>query len=311
VRRFAVAAVVGVLVTFLALVAALAAPSTSSFTAMPAAHAASTSPFAGLGTWVDVFDYAPRLQKNGALPLFTPAAVDDVASLGVRTLYVQVANPDADPATRLTDTKELQAILERAHRRGLKVVAWFLPAHTDPARDDAMVRRIAALRARGQQVDGVGLDLESSDVGDVALRSRRAIAFAKAARRTLGEDMPIAAIVYPAVQLEQLNPVLWPQFPYKQVNPYVDAWMPMAYFTYRDGALRDPRTYVDDSVKLLRKRVGDDVPVHVIGGIADVTTSADIVALRAAARDTDALGWSLYDYVTTGSAAWPYLRGRP
>jgi hypothetical protein len=42
-----------------------------------------------------------------------------------------------------------------------------------------------------------------------------------------------------------------------------------------------------------------------------VTTSADIVALRAAARDTDALGWSLYDYVTTGSAAWPYLRGRP
>jgi len=277
---------------------------------VPPACAAGTAPFAGLGTWVDVFDYAPRLQKNGALPPFTPAAVDDVAALGVPTLYVQVANPDAEPATQLTDAKELQAILDRAHRRGVKVVAWFLPSLTDPARDDAMIRRIAALRARGERVDGVGLDLESSEVSDVALRSRRAIAFAKAARRTLGGNMPIAAIVYPAVQLEQLNPVLWPQFPYKQVNRYVDAWMPMAYYTYRDGELRDPRTYVDDSVKLLRKRVGADVPVHVIGGIADLTTSADIVALRAAARDTDAIGWSLYDYVTTSSAGWPYLRGR-
>jgi hypothetical protein len=273
------------------------------------AGAASTSPFSGLGTWVDVFDYAPRLQQNGALPPFTPDAVDDVAALGVRTLYVQVANPDAAPATSLTDAKELQAILDRAHRRGLKVVAWYLPTHTDPARDDAMIRRIAALRARGDRVDGIGLDLESSEVGDVALRTRRAIAFAKAARRTLGAKMPIAAIVYPAVQLERLNPVLWPQFPYKQVNRYVDAWMPMAYYTYRDGELRDPQTYIVDSVKLLRKRVGRDVPVHVIGGIADATTSADIVAIHAAADDTDAIGWSLYDYVTTGSAAWPYLRG--
>ena len=83
----------------------------------------------------------------------------------------------------------------------------------------------------------------------------------------------------------------------------------MAYYTYRDGELRDPQTYIVDSVKLLRKRVGSDVPVHVIGGIADATTSADIVAIHAAVDDTDAIGWSLYDYVTTGSAAWPYLRG--
>ena len=273
------------------------------------AGAASTSPFTGLGTWVDVFDYAPRLQQNGAPPPFTPDAVDDVAALGVRTLYVQVANPDAAPATSLTDATELQAILDRAHRHGLKVVAWYLPAHTDPARDDAMIRRIAALRARGDRVDGIGLDLESSEVADVALRTRRAIAFAKAARRTVGDKMPLAAIVYPAVQLERLNPVLWPQFPYKQVNRYVDAWMPMAYYTYRDGELRDPQKYIVDSVQLLRKRVGSDVPVHVIGGIADATTSADIVAIHAAVHDTDAIGWSLYDYVTTGSAAWPYLRG--
>ena len=55
-----------------------------------------------------------RLQAAGAVPPFTAAAVDDVGALGrpdaVRT---RVANPDADPATRLTDAKELQAILDR------------------------------------------------------------------------------------------------------------------------------------------------------------------------------------------------------
>lgn len=299
-----------------ALLALMVAPALAGATTRPAAAApsgasgASTAPFEGLGTWVDVFDYAPRLQTNGALPPFTPAAVDDMAALGVRTLYVQVANPDSAPATRLTDADELQAILERAHQHGLQVVAWYLPSHTDPARDDEMIRRIVALRAGDEHVDGIGLDLESGELPDVALRTRRAIAFAKKARRTAGADMPIAAIVYPAVQLEQLNTTLWPQFPYKQVNPYVDAWMPMAYFTYRDGDLRSPVRYVDDSVKLLRKRVGHDVPVHVIGGIAATTTANDIVDLRAAAKDTHAIGWSLYDYVTTGSAAWPYLRGK-
>jgi hypothetical protein len=292
-----------------ALAGAVARPA-AAVPATPASAAASTEPFRGLGTWVDVFDYAPRLQPNGALPPFTPATVDDAAALGVRTLYVQVANPDTDAPTKLTDSKPLEAIVDRAHARGLQVVAWYLPSHTDPARDDQMIRRIVALRVGGKRVDGIGLDLESSDVADVALRSRRAIAFAKAARRSAGADMPIAAIVYPAVQLEQLNSALWPQFPYKQVNRYVDTWMPMAYYTYRDGDLRSPKKYIDDSVKILRRRVGSDVPVHVIGGIADASTTDDIVGLRTAAKDTDAIGWSLYDYVTTGSAAWPYLRGK-
>lgn len=305
-RRLGVVAFLAALIVVAAFVAATVVSGPRPATAAP------TSPFEGLGTWVDVFDYAPRLQAQGELPPFTPAAVDDMAALGVRTLYVQVANPDGDPATKLTDAKELQAILDRAHEHDLEVVAWYLPSHVDPARDDEMIRRIVALRSGGDHVDGIGLDLESSEVADVALRTRRAISFARAARRAAGDDMPIAAIVYPAVQLEQLNATLWPQFPYKQVNRYVDAWMPMAYFTYRDGDLRSPVTYIGESVEILRKRVGDDrVPVHVIGGIADLTTTNDIVDLRKVARETDAIGWSLYDYVTTGSAAWPYLRGKP
>jgi hypothetical protein len=59
----------------------------------------------------------------------------------------------------------------------------------------------------------------------------------------------------------------------------------------------------------LRKRIGDPkVPVHLIGGLAEDSTPDDYLDMTRAARATDALGWSVYDYATTGTWAWPYLR---
>ena len=45
-----------------------------------------------------------------------------------------------------------------------------------------------------------------------------------------------------------------------------------------------------------------------IGGIADHATNADDVGFVRAAKRTGAIGWSVYDYATTGSTAWPRLR---
>jgi hypothetical protein len=272
-------------------------------TAIPSAHAASSTPFRGLGTWVDVFDYAPRLQRKGALPPFTVRSVDDMADVGVRTLYVQVANPDNQSAASLTDRKQLKPIIARARERGLQVVVWYLPSLVHPDRDTLMLEHIVGLH-----VDGIGLDLESTDPANVALRSRRAVEFTKQARKLAGNGTPLAAIVYPPVQLDSLNLALWPGFPYKQIAPYVDLWMPMAYYTYRSPPLRSAYIYSVASVTALRKHLGADVPVHLIGGIGDATTVNDIVDLRRAARATQAIGWSLYDYVTTSSSDWPYLR---
>src|SRR4051794_21270359 len=78
----------------------------------------SLSVFRRLGAWVDVFDYAPRLQNAGAEPRVTPDSVADMAALGVKTLYVQVANPDGAAANQLTDGAQLRALLERAHDKG-------------------------------------------------------------------------------------------------------------------------------------------------------------------------------------------------
>jgi hypothetical protein len=294
-------------------VVAVVAVGVWSLTPVPSAGAQepSLSVFRHLGAWVDVFDYAPRLQREGDTPRVTPDSISDMAALGVKTLYVQVANPDGAPANQLTDRAELRALLERAHEHDVAVVPWFLPRAVVPADDLATMKQIVKLRVGDERFDGIGLDLESSEVPDIALRNRRTVAFAKQTRRLVGSSMPVAAIVYPAVQLEVLNTTLWPAFPYRGVDRYVDLWMPMSYYTYRDTAsgLRSAYRYTVDSVDRLRKRVGDpDVPVHLIGGLAEESTPDDYLDMTRAAKATGALGWSVYDYATTGSWAWPYLR---
>jgi hypothetical protein len=174
------------------------------------------------------------------------------------------------------------------------------------------MKQIAGLRAGGERVDGIGLDLESGEVTDIPLRNQRVVAFAREARKVVGDAMPVAAIVYPAVQLEVLNTTLWPDFPYKGVARYADVWMPMSYYTYRspESGLRNAYRYTVDSVDRLRRRLGGDhAPVHLIGGLAEDSTPDDYLDMTRAARATDAVGWSVYDYATTGSWAWPYLRG--
>jgi hypothetical protein len=279
-----------------------------------AARAATTDlgPYRGLGAWVDVFDYTNRTQPIGAPLPVTPDSVDDMAALGARTLYIQVVNPEGEPSGTLFDAKVLSGFLSRAHDAGLEVVAWFLPAVVDVDADYAMVKAIAALRAGGQGFDGIALDLEDTQsVEDVAVRNDRIVDLAKRTRKLLGQSRALGAIVYPAVQTELINPVLWPNFPYRRLAASVDVWMPMAYFTFRDeeSVYRDPLRYTEDSVKLLRSHLKNaGAPVHVIGGIADLATPQDYVAFLEAARRTKAVGYSMYDFRTTSSAAWSYLR---
>lgn len=280
--------------------------------AAPAVAAPDLDAYHGLGTWVDVFDYAPRLQSADATPRVTPESTADMKKLGVRTLYLQVANPDDAPSTSLADATTLKAILRSAHDEGLLVVAWFLPYVTDVAKDDEFIRSILRVRVNGRGFDGLALDIEDTQaVPDLKQRNNRVVELARRASKVLDGDLALGAIVYPAVQLEVVNPILWPSFPYRRLAPSIDVWMPMAYFTYRDVAsgYRNAFTYSDESVTRLRARLGDDdAPVHLVGGIADEVTSTDVAGFLRAAKQTDAIGWSLYDYATTFSSTWPLLR---
>ncbi|HEX9467127.1 MAG TPA: hypothetical protein VGA11_01840 [Acidimicrobiia bacterium] len=275
------------------------------------AGAADVSPYRGLGAWVDVFDYAPRLQHNGDPPAVTADSVADMAALGVRTLYLQIGRDDANPSTTLIDVKEVRAFVAAAHRVGIAVVAWYLPSLDNVDADLRPVQGIHRLRVDGRGFDGIGLDMESNTVANPTDRNNRLVDFTKRVRSMVGDDTALAAIVYATVQLEVINPYLWPGFPYRRLEPSIDVWMPMSYYTFRsqESGYRDAFAYTQESVERLRKHLRHhDAAVHAIGGIADLTNAKDYEAFLRAVHDTKAIGYSVYDYGTTSSAAWTYLR---
>jgi hypothetical protein len=264
--------------------------------------------FRGLGTWVDVYDTEAAF-ADGPPPIRV-AAIARMHAEGVHTLYLQVAKDDPRSAGVLTDPKRAGEFLVRAHELGIKVVAWYLPTHRDPALDSERAVALAKFRAHGQQFDGLALDIEGTTaVPNVAERNRRLLATAAALDGAAG-SRPVGAIVYPPVATDVLNPALWPDFPWKQLAAHVDIWLPMAYWTFRSsGSLyRDPYRYGLENIERIRAHVGKDAAVHLIGGIADTTSVADEQAFMRAARDGRAIGASLYDFNTMRPGAWTSLQ---
>lgn len=257
--------------------------------------------FKGLGAWWDVYDWSPTF-TNGAAP-FRVADVDRLAASGVQTLYIQTSTY-RHPAVVL-DQSRLKAIIARAHQRGMKVVGWYLPQHLDVAVD---YLRLAAMVPLG--VDGIGVDIESTDQPNVAVRSDNLVFLTHLLRANF-PNMPMAAIPVTPVIWEELNRSWWPNFPYKRLAPYYDVWMPMAYFTYRtpQSGWRDAYRYVYESVVRTRRATGVKwLPVHPIGGIANLMNDTDVARMAAAMRDTTSIGGSLYDDRTTPAGMWPALQ---
>jgi hypothetical protein len=310
-RHGLMVALVAAVVTLVAVAIGASTGSTGG-TAAPA-RAAPTDAFAGLGTWVDVYDYGPKFQSSStALPAVTPASVDDMARLGIRTLYLQAAQDDTRSEGLLVDRALVGAILRRAHRRGVQVVAWYLPHFADVSRDLARVRALHEFRSHGERFDGLALDIEwTNDVPDVAARNRALIELATRTRR-LVTDVPLGAIVLEPVLIEDVNPDYWPGFPWKALRRSFDVWLPMSYWTNRStsSGWRDSFRYTSENVRRVRVDLGQSgAAVHAVGGVADRTNPADVAGFVRAAKRTNAVGWSVYDYVTTSSSAWPRLRG--
>jgi hypothetical protein len=260
----------------------------------------SLEPYRGLGTWVDVYDWSHYKNSTASVG---PADVDRMAEVGVQTLYIQTTKHDA-PGDIL-EPELLLPIIQRARDRGIKVVAWYLPTLEDVGRDLQRLLASAAL-----DVDGIAVDIEARNVGDVNERNRRLVELSAALRKAL-PGRAIGAIVLPPVLLEVVNPRYWPNFPYRELAPFYDIWMTMGYWTDRSASSghRDARKYTSENTVRLRHNLGNlDVPIHPIGGIGDKTTDADIEGYKAALAEHGALGGSLYDWRTTRGEHWPRLQ---
>ncbi len=266
-----------------------------------AASARALDVYSGLGAWIDVYDWSLTFGKDGRL--VEVGDIDRMADLGVQTLYVQASKWDAP--THVLEPERLLPLIERARGRGMGVVAWYLPTLEDPAFDLARLLTIADL-----PVDSLAVDIESLKVADHAERSRRLLALS-AELRTARPDLALGAIPYPPVLLEVVNPNLWPGFPWADLAPLYDVWLPMSYQSDRkeSSGYRDAERYTGESIDRMRANLGrPDAPVHTIGGIANRTSPADVEGMLRAAVPRGVLGGSLYDYRTTTDDLWPVLQ---
>lgn len=120
----------------------------------------------------------------------------------------------------------------------------------------------------------------------------------------------LGAIPMEPVLMEDVNPSFWPGFPWAELAPSYDVWLPMAYWTNRkvSSPWRDAYLYTATNVDRIRAHIGrPDAPVHVLGGIGDQTTVADLQGFRQAAAERGAIGGSIYDFRTTTAPHWPEL----
>ncbi len=276
----------------------------SAVLAVPAAAAASApahhrSPYAGLGTWLDL--YAAPYWRD---PEREAAAM---ARNGVKTLYLQTGNYDESSA--LWHPRALGRFVDAAHADGLRVVAWYLPAFTNPRQDEQ--RALAAIRfrsAKGERFDSFALDIEASLAHPVSLRTRRLLLLSAELRRAVGPGYPLGAIIPSPVGIRR-HKKYWPGFPYRGLARFYDVFLPMAYFTDHDiHGVRAARAYVAADAAIIRARTGDPhVPIHLIGGLANAMQPRDVTGFMRAVADCRPLGYSLYAFSVTRQSTWPAL----
>jgi hypothetical protein len=257
-------------------------------------------PYRGLGAWLDVYDWSATYAAFS--PGVEPDAVDALAAEGVQTLFIQASKWDAPEY--ILEADRVMAFIDRAHQHGISVVAWYLPTLEDPGLDLQRMLAIAAM-----PVDGLAVDIESRKVDDIGERNRRLIELSSALRAALPGEV-IGAIPLEPVLIEDVNPNFWPEFPWAEIAPSYDVWLPMAYWTNRrdDSPWRDAYTYTATNIDRVRERIGrPDAPVHALGGIGDATSVGDMHGFLNASRDHGAMGGSIYDFRTTSAPLWPEL----
>jgi len=268
--------------------------------ALPQAAAASAPivAYRGLGTWVDMYD--ARAWDDPA------AAIADMQGHGVRTLFLETSNYSWPSALNRPDA--MSALIEAAHARGLRVVAWYLPGFKDPSKD--YKRSLAAIdyrSAAGQKFDSFSLDIEASIVKDVDVRSSRLRALSRRIRAAVGASYPLGACI-PSPAGMAMHASYWPSFPYKALAAVYDVFVPMGYYTYHGDGYAHAYSETSDNIRIIREETGrPGVPIHVIAGDAAKSSGGETTGYVRALRENGAVGGSMYDWATTSDANWRAL----
>ncbi len=286
-----------------ALALAMSGPAASSLAgpgAPAAARSVSLDAYRGLGSWVDIYD-------TDALDDPT-AAVAVMAAHGVRTLFLQAGNYKHSGLVYPGKTAEF---IRAAHARGMQVVAWYLPLFKSVDTDFTRVQRSLEFRTSdGQAFDSFALDIEA-DVVPIKVRIQHLLALSARIREAVGPSYPLGAIIPSPRGLIRV-PTYWPGFPYQALPTYYDVILPMSYYTFHTNGPWAAHKYIADNIRIVRERTGDPtIPIHVIGGLTQDTSTKECRAFMRAVRENGILGGSLYEYAGMTAGQWAALQQIP
>ncbi|HSJ50893.1 MAG TPA: hypothetical protein VLA90_06345 [Actinomycetota bacterium] len=255
-------------------------------------------PFRGLGTWIDIYDVRAWRHPE--------RSVRAMRDRGVRTIYLQTSN--FSRGRQFVHLEGVDRFLDAAPRRGITVVAWYLPGLRDLETD--LKRSLAAIgrtTANGNRFGGFALDIESAVVENHEHRTRRLIGLSERLRRIAGPHYRLGAIV-PSPRRLRTDRTYWPSFPYRELADMYDAFLPMTYFTYRVSGREGAAWYTSKNIRILRQETaGLRVPIHVIGGIASHATAAETRGFVDAVRSHEVAGASYYTFPMIRSDQWSEL----
>lgn len=249
----------------------------------------------GLASWLDIYDRKPWRHPR--------TTVARLLAKGVRTLYLQTSNYQRFRDIIFRD--EVGAFLEAAHAVDMKVVAWYVPSFQKIGVD--LRRSMKAIDYRspnGHSFDSFAMDIEADNVRKISKRNERLLRLSRRIRSAVGRDYSLGAII-PDPKTQRY----WPNFPYRRVAKVYDVFMPMSYWTFRTHGYGKVYEYTKNTLWIIRKRTRrDDVPIHVIGGLAGDASVREIKAFTRAVREKGAVGASLYDIPLMTPTDWLHLK---
>ena len=261
-----------------------------------------TQSYRGPGAWIDRYDGAVLRR-----PLRT---VRTAARAGVRTLYVETGSWRLPPDVDVEHRAAISELIEAAHARGIRVVAWYLPALSQPRLD--LRRSMAAIRLRtpsGRRFDSFALDIEATLIRSLRARNRALMTLSRRIRAAAGRDYPLGAIV-PDDRSSTVSPGLWPDFPHASLAGVYDVFLPMSYSSIRRKGGPGVYGYTLANLAAIRERTGNPgIPIHPIGGLAHKLDREEAEAVIRGARDGGAIGASFYKLRLSGREEWRALAG--
>jgi hypothetical protein len=233
-----------------------------------------------------------------------------MARRGVRTLYLETSNFSHRGA--FVHKAKVAQFLDAAAAHRIRTVAWYLPSFRHVRTD--VRRSLAAIHfttRRGNRFDSFGLDIESPEVRDADVRTRRLLRESAAIRSAVGPSYPLGAIIPSPYGIAHAGGY-WPRFPYSPLMSYYDVMLPMSYSTWRVSGLRRTHWYTATNIELIRRYTGNPTfPIHVIGGIANRASVGETKGFVRAVRERGVVGASYYTFPLTRGRQWRLLRHVP